>query len=51
MDAEKNVKYKSSQSFMTLPQDEAELIMQILKKTLSGQLGKNLKEYPFPKDA
>ncbi len=51
VDAEKNVKYKSAQSFMTLPQDEAELIMQILKKTLSGQLGKNLKEYPFPKDA
>ncbi|MBR4622533.1 MAG: DUF4317 domain-containing protein [Ruminococcus sp.] len=51
IDAEKNVKYKSVKSFMTLPPEEAELIMQILKKTLSGQIGKNLREYPFPKDA
>ena len=51
VDAEKNIKYKSNDLFAALPQDESELIMAILKKTLSGTYGKNLKEYAFPKDA
>ena len=51
VDAEKNIKYKSNDLFAVLPQDESEQIMAILKKTLSGTYGKNLKEYAFPKDA
>ena len=48
MDSEKNIKYKSNDVFATLSQDESEQIMINLKKTLSGQLGKNLNEFPFP---
>ena len=48
VDSEKNIKYKSNDIFATLSQDESEQIMINLKKTLSGQLGKNLNEFPFP---
>ena len=51
IDSEKNIKYKENRLYNLLPSDEAELIMEILKKTLSGTLGKNLREYPFPKDS
>ena len=51
VDAEKNIKYKTNDLFAALPQDESELIMAILKKTLSGAYGRSLKEYAFPKDA
>ncbi|MBR6101240.1 MAG: DUF4317 domain-containing protein [Ruminococcus sp.] len=51
VDSEKNIKYKSNDLFAALPQDESEQIMAILKKTLSGSFGRNLKEYAFPKDA
>lgn len=51
VDSEKNIKYKSNDLFAVLPQDESELIMAILKKTLSGSFGRNLREYAFPKDA
>lgn len=51
VDSEKNIKYKSNDLYATLGQDESELILAILKKTLSGSFGRNLKEYAFPKDA
>ena len=51
VDAEKNIKYKSNRLYNTMPQEEAELIMIILRKVLSGQIGRNLREYQFPKDA
>lgn len=51
VDSEKNIKYKNVSSFVTLSQDESEQIMINLKKVLSGQLGKNLKEYAFPNEA
>ncbi|MBR6044770.1 MAG: DUF4317 domain-containing protein [Ruminococcus sp.] len=51
VDSEKNIKFRSNDLFAALPQDESELIMAILKKTLSGSYGRNLKEYAFPKDA
>ena len=51
VDSEKNIKFRSNVLFPTLPQEDSELIMAILKKTLSGSLGRNLKEYAFPKDA
>lgn len=51
VDSEKNIKCKSNRLYNTLPAEEAELIMIILKKVLSGQIGKNLLEYSFPKEA
>ena len=51
VDSEKNIKFKSNQLYNTMPADESELIMIILKKVLSGSVGKNLLEYQFPKDA
>lgn len=50
IDAEKNIVYKDTQLYNIMPSDEAELIIINLKKTLSGTLGKNLREYAFPKD-
>ncbi|MBQ8967723.1 DUF4317 domain-containing protein [Ruminococcus sp.] len=51
VDAEKNIKCKTNQLYNIIPQDESELILAMLKKTLSGRIGANLLEYPFPKDA
>ena len=51
VDSEKNIKYKSNRLYNTLPAEESELIMIILKKVLSGQIGKNLLEYQFPNEA
>lgn len=51
IDSEKNIVYKDTQLYSIMPSDEAELTMINLKKTLSGTLGKNLREYPFPKEA
>ncbi|MGN0633885.1 MAG: DUF4317 domain-containing protein [Oscillospiraceae bacterium] len=49
IDAEKNILYKENMLYNIMEQDEAELIMINLKKALSGTLGKNLREYAFPK--
>ena len=51
VDAEKNIKCKTNQLYNIMPQDESELILANLKKTLSGKIGSNLLEYPFPKNA
>ena len=51
VDSEKNIKYKANRLYNTLPAEEAELIIIILKKVLSGQIGKNLLEYQFPNEA
>lgn len=51
VDSEKNIKCKTNQLYNIIPQDESELILAMLKKTLSGRIGANLLEYPFPKDA
>jgi len=51
VDAEKNVKCKTNRLYNVIPQDESELILAMLKKTLSGRIGANLLEYAFPKDA
>lgn len=48
IDSEKNIVYKDSQLYNLMPSDESQLIMELLKKTLSGTLGKNLREYAFP---
>lgn len=49
VDAEKNIKCTTNQLFNIIPQDECDLILLNLKKSLSGVLGKNLLEYEFPK--
>ncbi len=50
IDSEKNIVYKDTTLYNLLDSEEAELIMEILKKTLSGTLGKNLREYAFPNE-
>ena len=50
VDAEKNIKCKTNQLYHIIPQDDSELILAMLKKFLSGRIGANLLEYPFPKD-
>ena len=50
VDSEKNIVYQSTSLYNLLPSDEAELILENLRKTLSGTLGKNLREYAFPKE-
>ncbi len=51
VDSEKNIKFSSCGLYNAMPQEESELIAAILKKTLSGSVGKNLLEYHFPKEA
>ncbi|MDE6592527.1 MAG: DUF4317 domain-containing protein [Oscillospiraceae bacterium] len=51
VDAEKNVKYSETKSYPLLPEDEGAVVMETLKKTLSGSLGKNLTEYAFPNES
>ena len=38
-------------SHAMLPEDEGAVVMETLKKTFSGSLGKNLNEYPFPNES
>ncbi|MBR6477649.1 MAG: DUF4317 family protein, partial [Lachnospiraceae bacterium] len=42
VDGEKNKKTKFSQAFLSLPEEETFKYFEILRKTLSGSLGKNL---------
>ncbi|MBQ7782468.1 MAG: DUF4317 family protein, partial [Oscillospiraceae bacterium] len=50
-DAEKNVKFSEVRNYAMLPEDEGAVVMETLKKTFSGSLGKNLNEYPFPNES
>lgn len=50
IDPEKNIVYQDTKLSHLLASEELELIMENLKKTLSGTLGKNLREYAFPKE-
>ncbi|MDD6991668.1 MAG: DUF4317 domain-containing protein [Oscillospiraceae bacterium] len=50
-DAEKHIKYTESKSFAIMPEDESAVVMETLKKALSGSLGKNLNEYRFPNES
>lgn len=50
VDAKKNVVSKDVKLFGVIPEDDKELILNILKKGISGTLGKNLMEYSFPND-
>lgn len=48
VDGEKNKKLQFGQSFLTLPEEEMYKYFEILKKTLSGSIGKNLLTLEFP---
>lgn len=48
--SDKQVKFKSNRFYPLIEQDEAECLMTTLKKVLSGTVGKNLLEYPFPNE-
>ena len=50
IDPEKNIVYQQTTLSHLMPSEELELIMDNLRKTLSGTLGKNLREYAFPKE-
>ena len=50
-DAEKNIKFSEVRNYAMLPEDEGAVVMETLKKTFSGSLGKNLNEYPFPNES
>lgn len=50
VDAKKNIVSKDIKLFGVIPEDDKELILETLKKGISGTLGKNLMEYSFPKD-
>ncbi|MGN0642747.1 MAG: DUF4317 domain-containing protein [Huintestinicola sp.] len=51
VDAEKNIKFSDVRSYAMIPDDEGTVIMETLKKSLSGTLGKNLNEYAFPNES
>ncbi len=50
IDPQKNIVCKQSKLLALHEPDESELMMELLKKTLSGTYGKNLREYAFPKE-
>lgn len=50
-DAEKNIKYTESKGYGVCPEEECAVVMETLRKTLSGSLGKNLTEYSFPNES
>ena len=47
VDAEKTVKTKSKDAFLSLPEEEMFKYFDLLKKTLSGSMGKNLIDMEF----
>ncbi len=51
VDGEKNKKAEISSSFLTLPEEDRFKYFEILRKTLSGTLGKNLLNMDFPTDS
>ena len=48
VDGEKNKKTELKQAFLALPEEEMFKYFEILRKTLSGTLGKNLMTLEFP---
>lgn len=51
VDAEKNIKCKTVKGFNIIEDSESELILNSLRKVLSGKVAKNLLEYSFPNPA
>ena len=48
VDAEKNIKTTMKEAFLSLPEDDAFKYFTIVKKTLSGPVGRNLVNLDFP---
>ena len=48
VDSDKNVKFITKKSFLTLPETEVLILLENFKKVLSGGIGKNLLEFSFP---
>ena len=48
MDGEKNKKTELKQAFLALPEEEMFKYFEILRKSLSGTIGKNLFNLEFP---
>lgn len=48
VDPQKNILCKENKLYALIPEDEGIVIMELLKKVLSGSLAKNLVEYSFP---
>ena len=48
VDYEKNIRFRSKDSFLSLPEEEAYKYFDLFKKTLSGTIGKNLLNLNFP---
>ena len=50
VDPQKNILCKENKLYSLIPEDEGAVMMESLKKILSGRLGKNLTEYGFPNE-
>lgn len=50
VDPQKNVRCKDNRLYALIPEDESAVILETLKKVLSGSVGKNLTEYAFPRE-
>jgi len=50
VDPQKNILCRDNKLFALIPEDEGAVMLESLKKVLSGSLGKNLVEYGFPKE-
>lgn len=48
VDAEKNIKCKTTKSFSLIEEQQASLTLNALKKVFSGKVSKNLMEFSFP---
>ena len=51
VDGEKNKKTEIKEAFLSLPEEDMFKYFEILRKTLSGSLGKNLVNLDFPLDS
>lgn len=50
VDGEKNICSRFASNFLSLPEDVIHKYFKIFKKALSGSIGKNLLDFPFPAD-
>ena len=50
VDPQKNVRCKDNRLYALIPEDEGAIMLETLKKVLSGSVGKNLTEYGFPRE-
>lgn len=50
VDPHKNIRCKDNKLYALIPEDEGAVMLETLKKVLSGRVGKNLTEYAFPRE-